>query len=148
MLSPHRFAPALIALSACSLLSQGKEVAELAVEGQSRELREHSGPRSALTERRPDLLVIGIDGVDRDLLYQMLRSGQLPGLAGLLGGRGGQFPHAHFDDRVLTTLPSNTFTAWAALFTGQPPAKNGMPGNEFFIRTESRMAAPGPTSFS
>ena len=148
VLSPRLVAPLLIALSACSLLSQSKEVAELAVEGESRELRSEPGPRSALTERRSDLLVIAIDGVDRDLLYRMLRSGQLPGLARLLGGRGGQFPHAHFDDRVLTTLPSNTFTAWAALFTGQPPAVNGVAGNEFFIRTEGRFAAPGPTSFS
>lgn len=145
---PRGLAPVLFALSACSLLSQSKEVAELAIEGETRSLGETRVPRSALTERRSDLLVICIDGVDRDLLYRMLRDGQLPGLARLIGGRGGRFAHAHFDDRLLTTLPSNTFTAWAALFTGVPPAENGMPGNEFFIRSEGRFAAPGPTSFN
>ena len=129
MQSLHRFAPALALLAACSLASQSKEVAELAIEGQSRDLGEKEARRTAATERRPDLLVIGIDGVDRDLLYRMLRAGELPGLARLLGGRGASFPHVHFDDRVLTTLPSNTFTAWAALFTGRPPAENGIPSN-------------------
>ena len=148
MQSLHRFAPALALLAACSLASQSKEVAELAIEGQSRDLGEKEARRTAATERRPDLLVIGIDGVDRDLLYRMLRAGELPGLARLLGGRGASFPHAHFDDRVLTTLPSNTFTAWAALFTGRPPAENGIPSNEFFIRAKGQFAAPGPVSFT
>ncbi|HEU5056140.1 MAG TPA: alkaline phosphatase family protein [Kofleriaceae bacterium] len=148
MQSLHRFTPALALVAACSLLSQSKEVAELAVEGESRDLRTESAPRTAATERRPDLLVIAIDGVDRDLLYRMLRAGELPALARLLGGRGGDFAHAHFDPRLLTTLPSNTFTAWGALFTGRPPAVNGIPSNEFFIRAEGRFAAPGPVSFN
>lgn len=154
MLSPGRFAPATALaavlpalLAACSLLSQSKEVAELAVEGESRTLRDHRDPRGALAERRPDLLVIAIDGIDRDLLYRMLRAGELPNLARLLGGRrAGGFPHAHLDDRVLTTLPSNTFTAWAALFTGEVPARSGIPSNEFFIRERGQFAAPGPVS--
>lgn len=148
MLSPCRVAPVLALLSACSLLSQSKEVAELAIEGESRDLGVEERPRSAATERRPDLLVIGIDGIDRDLLYRMLRAGELPGLSRLLGGQGGDFPHAHFDERVLTTLPSNTFTAWAALFTGRPPAESGIPSNEFFVRAEGLFAAPGPVSFN
>ncbi len=147
MPSLHRLAPALALLCSCSLLSQTKEVAELAVEGESRELRDQRPPRTAATERRPELLILGIDGIDRDLLYRMLRAGELPNLARLLGRRGGGFPHAHFDDRLLTTLPSNTFTAWAALFTGRPPADSGIPSNEFFIRDKGQFAAPGPVSF-
>ena len=148
MQSLHRFTPALVLLAACSLLSSTKEVAELAIEGETRDLPVPDRPRTATTESRADLLVIAIDGVDRALLYQMLRAGELPGLARLLGGGGADFPHAHFDDRILTTFPSNTFTAWAALFTGRPPGENGIPGNEFFIRAEGRFAAPAPTSFS
>jgi len=146
--SLHRFTPALALLAACSLLSSTKEVAELAIEGETRDLPVHQRPRTAATERRADLLVIAIDGVDRALLYQMLRAGELPGLARLLGGGGANFPHAHFDDRVLTTFPSNTFTAWAALFTGRPPGENGIPSNEFFIRNRGSFAAPGPVSFN
>jgi len=151
VLPSRRHAAALLAalLSACSLLSQSKEVAELAAQGESRALDARPrGPRTADTERRPDLLIVAIDGVDRDLLYRMLRAGKLPGLASLLGVRGGRFPHAHFDDRLLTTLPSNTFTAWAALFTARPPAESGIPSNEFFIRDKGQFAAPGPVSTS
>jgi hypothetical protein len=137
----------LVTLSACSLLSQTKEVAELAAEGESRSLPVRQVARGELTEKRPDLLIIGIDGVDRDLLYRMLRAGQLPNLARLIGGRGADgFPHAHLDDRLLSALPSNTLTGWAALFTGQPPARNGIPSNEFFIRDKGQFAAPGPVS--
>ncbi len=32
--------------------------------------------------------------------------------------------------------------------TGVPPAQHGVAGNEFFIREERRLAAPGPVSFS
>lgn len=143
----RRLTAPLLLVTGCALLSQSKEVAELAVQGESRDLPTAHAQRSALTERRPDLFVIGIDGVDRDLLYQMLRAGQLPNLARLIGGRtGGGFPHADLDDRVLSTLPSNTLTAWAAFFTGTTPARNGIASNEFFIRDKGQFAAPGPVS--
>lgn len=118
-------------------------------EGESRDLRDSDDdpPRTALTERRPKLLVIAIDGIDRDLLYDMLRDGDLPGLARFLGrDASGAFPRAHFDDRVLAPLPSNTFPAWAALFTGEPPGINGLPNNEIFLREDRELAAPGPVS--
>ena len=78
----------------------------------------------------------------------MVKGGELPGLARFLGRTpGGDFPHAHFDERVLSTLPSNTLPAWASIFTGQPPAVNGIPGNEFFVREDHTLAAPAPNSF-
>jgi hypothetical protein len=136
-------------LSACSAATQTREVAELVVEGDSRDLRDGGEPRSAETERRPDLLVLAIDGIDRDLLYDMLRRGQLPGLALLLGGgSGGDFPHAHLDRTVLSTLPSSTIPAWATIFTGQPPAVHGLSGNEVFVRKDRSLAAPAPVSFN
>ncbi len=66
--------------------------------------------------------MIALDGVDRKLLYDMLRAGELPGLASLLGGReaDGRFAHAHFDETLLSVLPSCTLTAWAA--TPRQPA--------------------------
>jgi predicted AlkP superfamily pyrophosphatase or phosphodiesterase len=138
----------VLAAAGCSFLSQGKEVATLAVSGESRDLRDGKTPRSALTERRSRLLVIAIDGVERALLYDMLRTGELPGLSALVGGTGGGgFPHAAFAEDVLAVLPSSTIPGWASLFTGVPPAVHGLVNNEVFIRDRKELAAPAPVSF-
>jgi hypothetical protein len=97
-------------------------------------------------EHDPALLLIALDGIDRALLYAMLRSGELPGFSGLLGAQGREWPHAHFDDTLLSTLPSSTLAAWATVFTGEPPARHGVTGNEFFIRETRELAAPAPVS--
>lgn len=101
---------------------------------------------SAAAPTEPSLLLFAIDGVNRSLLYDMLHRGELPVLASLLAADGRTFPHAHFDDRLLSTLPSSTLAAWATLFTGVPPAEHGVTGNEFFIREQRRFAAPAPVS--
>ncbi len=138
----------IVVASACALLTAcagGK----LLVEGDIRELRAPElQSRSTRIGPHPKLLVIGIDGIDRALLYHLLRSGQLPELAALLGGREGTtLPHAHLDDTVLSPLPSNTLPAWASVFTGETPAEHGVPGNEFFLRGTRTFAAPAPTTF-
>ncbi len=118
----------------------------LIARGESTELRDNDArsPRG-----RDRLLVIALDGVGRDVLYDMLRRGALPGLASLLGGTsGGRFPHAHFDDTLLATLPSSTIAAWATAFTGTTPAVHGVTGNEFFVREENRFVAPAAVSVS
>jgi predicted AlkP superfamily pyrophosphatase or phosphodiesterase len=94
----------------------------------------------------PDLLIVGLDGVDRDLLEDMLKKGELPGFARLLGG-GKDLPHVHFDQTLLSTFPSSTVVAWATIFTGAVPSVHGVLGNEFFIREENRLVAPTPVSF-
>src|ERR1019366_253910 len=88
-----------------------------------------------------------LDGVDRRLLYELLRKNELPELAALLGGSEGRFPHAYFDETLLSTLPSSTMAAWTTAMTGVPPAVHGVTGNEFFIREERRLGAPAPVSF-
>ena len=98
--------------------------------------------------KHPDILVLALDGIDRALLYPMLAHNELPEMAALLGESGGAFPHAQFDESVEATLPSTTAAAWAAVFTGRPPAENGVPGNEFFIRQNRQFAAPIPNSAS
>ncbi len=105
----------------------------MAAIGRSRELR--SEPATARADGRPGLLIIGIDGMKRDVLYGLLRAGALPGLTALLGGRDANgFPHAHLSDAMLSPLPSVTIVGWSSIFSGEPPAVNGIPGNEFFIR--------------
>ena len=78
-----------------------------------------------------NLLLIDIDGLRPDVLSAALKSGQLPGISGLLGGkrltRGLLLP-------VLSTAPSITFTSQASLFTGAHPSQHGIPGNQFFDR--------------
>ena len=95
----------------------------------------------------PRVLILALDGVDRDLLYRMLRKGELPELAQLLFGANGEFPHTHFEPRLLSTLPSSTIAAWTTAFTGVSPAHHGITGNEFFLRETRRFAAPIPGSF-
>ena len=137
-----------LAIASCVACRVAPKVTELVVQGESRDLRERDSPVEAGHRPRLRLLVIGIDGIDRDLLYRMLRQGELPGLAALLGGRrGGQLPHAHLSDRVLSTMPSSTAPAWASIFTGAPPAEHGVTGNEYFIRSSRTLAAPIPVSF-
>jgi Type I phosphodiesterase / nucleotide pyrophosphatase len=123
------------------------EIAKLVAVGDVRALRERND-RGATDAERPSLLIVGIDGMKRDVLYELLESGQLPGLELLLGGRtNGSFAHAHLDRSMLAPFPSVTLTGWASIFTGEPPAVSGIPGNEFFIREQRRFVAPIPCSF-
>ena len=119
----------------------------LVAEGESHELRKRPDGAPKSSPSHAPLLVVALDGIDRDLLYDMLRKGELPSLAGLLGG-GGTFPHAYFEESLTATLPSTTMAAWSTAFTGVSPAHHGVAGNEFFVREERRLAAPAPASFS
>ncbi len=123
-----------------------RSAVRLASEGNSRELRPDA--ERPATERRPGILLVALDGVPRQTLYGLLRRGQLPGFARLLGGAGdgGQLAHAHLDETLLSTLPSSTLASWATTFTGVAPARHGISGNEFFIRESRRFIAPVPVS--
>ncbi len=119
---------------------------ELLVAGDERDLREQPSPPPK--PREPTVLVLALDGVDRALLYKMLRAGELPALAKLLGGDAGGFGHAYLDDTALAPMPTSTLASWATLFTGAPPALHGVAGNEYFIRAEMKFAAPAPVSMN
>jgi hypothetical protein len=93
----------------------------------------------------PPVLIVELDGMDRDLLYAMLRAGELPYLEDLLGGD--HLAHAYFDDQLLSTLPSTTMAAWVSAMTGVTPAEHGVTGNELFIRERREFACPAPVSF-
>jgi hypothetical protein len=121
------------------------QVSELMIEGDTIALRKRSPrvPQSSPTST--PILILALDGVSRDLLYDLLHADRLPHLAELLGGDG--LAHADLDDRLLTNLPSTTIPAWSAVFTGKAAADNGVPNNEFFVRETKTFAAPAPVSF-
>jgi hypothetical protein len=143
------FARAALLLTA--LLTSGcaaLRTVSLAATGGSRSLRTRPDGAAANSPARPGLLILALDGVDRPLLYGMLRAGELPAMTALLGGQNsGQFPHAYFDESMLATLPSSTLAAWVTTLTGVPPSVHGVSGNEFFIREQRRLAAPAPVGF-
>jgi predicted AlkP superfamily pyrophosphatase or phosphodiesterase len=120
------------------------------VKGDQRRLRERAPGTPENSPERPPILYLAMDGVSRDLLYDMLRKRQLPNLATLLGGAGagGELPHAYLDEHLLSTLPSSTMAAWATAMTGVGPAEHGITGNEYFVREERLFACPAPVSFS
>ena len=94
----------------------------------------------------PPILILALDGMNRDLLYDMLRAGELPNMALLLGGDG--LRHAYLSNRLLSTMPSTTMAAWVSAMTGVAPAEHGVTGNEYFIRERRELACPAPVSFS
>jgi predicted AlkP superfamily pyrophosphatase or phosphodiesterase len=136
-----------VTLAACSAAD---ELVKLTAIGRSHELRDQhaaSAPAPA-PNGRAALLIIGIDGMKRDVLYGLLHEGALPGLASLLGGaEGGRLPHAYLSPSLIAGLPSITIVGWSSIFSGLPPAANGITGNELFIRESRRFAAPIPGSF-
>jgi len=124
------------------------KLAQLVVADNDRELRARPKTSPPNSPSHPPILFLAIDGVDRALLYDLLRKGELPKLASLLGGAQPNFPHAYFDDTLLSTMPSSTMAAWTTVITGVGPGEHGITGNEFFIREERRLGAPAPVSFN
>ncbi|MDB4987618.1 MAG: phosphodiesterase [Myxococcaceae bacterium] len=132
-----------LASAACATTSQLVEVLR---DGQHRGLRTRPAGQAASSPHKPALLILAIDGLSRDLVYSMLRAGELPELGALLGQGAAGFAHAYFADDVLTTLPTTTGAAWATIFTGVVPAQHGFVGNEFFVRETKEFAAPIPVT--
>jgi hypothetical protein len=115
--------------------------------GDSDQILRHRPPGTpASSPGGAPVLIIALDGVNRDLLYAMLRAGELPHLEELLGGD--ELAHAYLDDHVLSTLPSTTMAAWVSAMTGVTPAEHGVTGNEYFIRETRELACPAPISFT
>lgn len=122
------------------------EVAELIAEGGEKLLRDPMRPARGA----PRVLIFGLDGVGADVLDAAIATGNAPHIAGLLEATAetGVYAHAYAVPGVLSILPSTTVAAWTSLVTGEPPARSGVPGNEWFARDEMRFYAPAPTSVS
>ena len=124
------------------------KIAALAGTGDHRMLRGRPQGAAASSPAKPPILYLALDGVGRSTLYGLLRAGKMPGLAKLIGGEHGSFPHAYFDEHLLSTLPSSTMAAWVTTMSGKPPGEHGVTGNEYFVREDRLLACPAPVSFS
>ena len=121
------------------------EVAKLVGAGGEKLLRDPMRPARGTTR----VLIFALDGVGADELMLAIRQDGAPNMAGILGassGGTGVYAHAYAVPGVLSILPSTTVAAWSATFTGEPAARNGVPGNEWFVREERRFYAPAPVS--
>lgn len=121
-----------------------KEAVELAATGGDRVLRE---PMRPLTPG-PRVLLFALDGVGSGEFRQAVREHPSGAIHALLGPERGEhlFEHGFSVPGALSILPSTTVAAWASVYTGQPPARTGVPGNEWFARDELRFYAPAPVS--
>jgi hypothetical protein len=130
---------ATAALAACST----KEVQLAMRSDQTLRARPRGAPQSSPVHE--PVVIVALDGMSRDLLYDMLRRGELPNLTALLGGDG--LAHAYLAPNVLSTLPTLSLPAWVSAMTGYTPAEHGVAGNEYFIRERRELASPSPISF-
>jgi hypothetical protein len=124
-----------------------REMAELVAEGGEKVLKKPMRPARGGSR----VVVFALDGVGEAALRDALTSGRMPRASAFLGAPAadsGTWEHAWMQPRVLSILPSTTFAAWASLFTGQPPAQTGVPGNEWFAREERRFYAPAPVTMT
>ena len=96
----------------------------------------------------PLVLIFAFDGVGYHQLQDALDSGHAPNLTQMLGARRGDglYEHAWSAPNAISILPSTTIAAWSSIFTGAPPAFDGVPGNEWFVRQEMHFYAPAPVS--
>jgi hypothetical protein len=124
-----------------------QEVAKLAARAGVRELRDPLRPHTA----GPRVLLFSLDGVGDDELREGVGDAAEEPWRSLLGARESpqRFAHGYWVPTVLSVLPSTTVAAWASVYTGEPPGRTGVPGNEWFAREEGpsgRFYAPAPVS--
>ncbi|MBV8756219.1 MAG: alkaline phosphatase family protein [Deltaproteobacteria bacterium] len=130
---------------ALTTIACNKQAVKLVAGSSDQKLRDRPAGAPQTSPAPPPILVLALDGMSRDLLYQELRDGKLPRMTELLGGD--QLAHAYMDNSFLSTMPSTTMDAWVAAMTGRPPADTGVTGNEYFIREKRQFACPAPISF-
>lgn len=93
------------------------------------------------------VLLLGVDGLRRDVFLDELNAGRLPGFSKLLGGfDDGEHPHAYVHPRAIAPFPSVTAAGWTAIVTGRPASQNGVTGNEMLLRPSAKFVAPVPMS--
>ncbi|MBF6559273.1 MAG: alkaline phosphatase family protein [Candidatus Binataceae bacterium] len=94
------------------------------------------------------MIIFALDGAGFNQFMAAVHSGKAPNIAGVLGAEasGGLFAHAYSVPHALTMLPSSTIADWSAVMTGDPPAWDGVAGDEWFERDKREFHAPVPIS--
>ncbi len=94
------------------------------------------------------MIIFALDGAGYGQFMAAVRSGDAPNIAAVLGkeGAGGLFQHGYAAPDAISMLPASTVADWSAIFTGAPPAWNGVAGNEWFERERMVFHAPVPIS--
>src|SRR5438876_10691768 len=94
----------------------------------------------------PHVIIFALDGGGYDQLMHAIRAGSLPAVAGLMGKEvsPGLFEHGYSAPKVESMLPSSTVADWSSIFTGQPPARDGVTGDEWFDCETQTFYAPVP----
>ena len=124
------------------------DIGRLFAEGGTKELREPMRPARA---DGPRVIIFAIDGLGDSEMRVAVANGHVPNMAAFLGAddsREETWHNAYAPRGVLSVLPSTTFAAWTAVFTGEPVAVAGVSGNEWFDRASMRFKAPAPVSVS
>lgn len=131
------------ALGLAISLAGGCAPLKLFLQGGQRQL--HAELQRSVPIRR--VIIFALDGVAYDQFMAAVDSPKAVNIRKLFGAAsgGGLFEHAYSAPAVISILPT-TLPGWAAIFTGQPPAWNGVTGDEFFIRQTQTLYAPVPVS--
>jgi hypothetical protein len=137
----HRAIALAVALTSCSCTLIAKT---LRTGGEQRLTKVAPAP----SRQGPHVIIFALDGAVPAQLMEAVRSGRAPHIASLLGPdkAQGMFEHAYAAPNALSVLPSSTIADWAAIFTGAPPATNGVSGDEWFDRQTATFFAPVPVS--
>ncbi|MFO7550399.1 MAG: alkaline phosphatase family protein [Haliea sp.] len=144
------FAAGLLGLAGLMLYkgTSPVEVAEILFFDPLVQLREEMRP--ARPEGSPRVLVLALDGVGAREFQDAVDRGGMPQVAALLGaehaGEQGLYEHGLAASEVWSILPSTTYAAWTAVYTGVGVAESGVPGNEWFDRETMTFVAPAPVS--
>jgi predicted AlkP superfamily phosphohydrolase/phosphomutase len=96
-----------------------------------------SAPKQESKGDRPDVVVLGFDGVDPRLLGRWMDAGDLPNLQ-ILAKEGGL--HA-----LGSTSPPNSPVAWSTFATGLHPSQHGVFG---FLRRDPKTYLPGTAPYT
>jgi len=83
-----------------------------------------------------------LDGTPRDQFTALVRSGKAPNIARLLGEKeedNGLFEAWLRDPDALSMFPSSTVADWSGVLTGEPPGRNGVTGDEWFERENTKV---------
>jgi Type I phosphodiesterase / nucleotide pyrophosphatase len=128
----------VVAMAACGLV--GKTLTT----GGEQKLKQNQP--EALAE--PRVIIFALDGAGHDQLMAAIDSGKAPNMASVLGKDQGNglYEHAYSAPKALSLLPSSTIANWSSIFTDQPPAWDGVTGDEWFERRTMGFFAPVPVS--